>query len=184
MTRRLSCSPLYSPTDLILFLLALAIGVSLLVSPFPARSRQALLPLAVGFLLYFSLAKLPQPSRALYAFIGLIALFQALFCFLGLVGMETPRLDPARYRPFLTALRTRLPDSFNPNVVAGLLVLAYDTGSGQQIAQGFTDELGHLQFTAAAQGAVRLNIPYLGINQLVGSDGASIYIRLGPRGTP
>ncbi len=68
--------------------------------------------------------------------------------------------------------------------VAGLLVLAYDTGSGQQIAQGFTDELGHLQFTAAAQGAVRLNIPYLGINQLVGSDGASIYIRLGPRGTP
>jgi hypothetical protein len=58
--------------------------------------------------------------------------------------------------------------------VVGLLVIAYDTATGEQIAQGFTDELGSLQFTAAAQGAVRLSISYLGLSQLAGSDGRNV----------
>ncbi len=68
--------------------------------------------------------------------------------------------------------------------VAGLLVLAYDTATGEQIAQGFTDDLGHLQFTAAAQGAVRLSVPFLGVSQLIGSEGATTYIRIAPPVAP
>lgn len=68
--------------------------------------------------------------------------------------------------------------------VAGILVLAYDTATGEQIAQGFTDELGHLELTAAVQGTVRLSIPYLGVSQLIGSEGASIYVRIPPQALP
>lgn len=64
--------------------------------------------------------------------------------------------------------------------VAGMLVLAYDTVSGDQIAQGLTDELGSLQFTAAAQGLIRLSIPYLGVSYLLGEEGATVYVRVPP----
>lgn len=64
--------------------------------------------------------------------------------------------------------------------IAGLLVIAYDTATGQEIAQGFTDELGHLEFTAAVQGVVRLSIPYLGISHVVGEDSDTIYVRIAP----
>lgn len=65
--------------------------------------------------------------------------------------------------------------------VAGILVLAYDTVTGDQIAQGLTDEQGRLRFTATARGAVRLSIPFLGLDQLVGSEGGSIYVRIAPQ---
>lgn len=68
--------------------------------------------------------------------------------------------------------------------IPGILAMAYDTATGGQIAEGYTDELGHLQFTAAAQGAVRLSIPYLGVSRLVGSEGDSIYVRIGPLHLP
>jgi len=68
--------------------------------------------------------------------------------------------------------------------IGGILARAYDTVSGEQVAEGFTDGLGHLQFTTAAQGAVRLDIPYLGVSQLVGSDGASVYVRVAPQPLP
>lgn len=68
--------------------------------------------------------------------------------------------------------------------VGGIQVLAYDTATGAKIAEGFTDELGSLQFTAAAQGALRLNIPYLGISRLASDDGGTIYVRIAPRPLP
>ena len=68
--------------------------------------------------------------------------------------------------------------------VAGILVLAYDTATGNEIARGFTDELGHLQFTAATQGLVRLSIPYLGIGHVVSEEGATVYVRIAPGSTP
>jgi len=68
--------------------------------------------------------------------------------------------------------------------VAGVQVLAYDTVTGEQIAQGYTDESGHLQFTAATQGLIRLSIPYLGISHLIGEEGATLYIRIPPSPTP
>jgi hypothetical protein len=64
--------------------------------------------------------------------------------------------------------------------IAGIMVLAYDTATGRQIAQGFTDELGHLEFTAAAEGMVRLSIPYLGVSHMIGEEGATLYARVAP----
>jgi hypothetical protein len=68
--------------------------------------------------------------------------------------------------------------------VAGVFVLAYDTATGEEIAQGFTDELGHLEFTAAAQGVVRLSIPYLGVSHLVGEGSGTVYVRVAPGAVP
>jgi hypothetical protein len=64
--------------------------------------------------------------------------------------------------------------------VPGISILAYDTSTGEQIAQGLTDELGSLEFTSAAQGLIRLGIPYLGISYLVDEEGATLYIRIAP----
>ncbi len=68
--------------------------------------------------------------------------------------------------------------------VSGILVQAYEATTGEQIAEGFTDEVGHLQFTAAARGPVRIHIPYLGVEKLIGSEGASLYIRIAPQPLP
>jgi hypothetical protein len=68
--------------------------------------------------------------------------------------------------------------------VAGVFVLAYDTATGEEIAQGFTDELGHLEFTAAAEGIVRLSIPYLGVGHLVGEGSGTVYVRIAPGAVP
>lgn len=68
--------------------------------------------------------------------------------------------------------------------VAGILIQAYDTATGEQVAQGFTDGQGRLQFTSAVRGTVRLSIPYLGLSRLVGSEGASVYVRIAPQPLP
>lgn len=62
--------------------------------------------------------------------------------------------------------------------VAGLRILAYDTFTGEQVAEGVTDDGGRLRFTAAVRGAVRIVIPYLGIGRVVAGEGASVYIRI------
>ncbi len=64
--------------------------------------------------------------------------------------------------------------------VAGLRIIAYDTLTGDQIAEGVTDETGRLRFTAAVRGAVRIFVPYLGIGRVVEGEGASVYIRIAP----
>ena len=69
--------------------------------------------------------------------------------------------------------------------VVGLRILAYDTLTGEQVAEGVTDDMGRLRFTAAVRGAVRIVVPYLGIGRVVGGEGASIYIRIAaPAGSP
>ncbi len=62
--------------------------------------------------------------------------------------------------------------------VAGLRILAYDTLTGEQVAEGVTDEMGRLRFTAAVRGAVRIVVPYLGIGRVIEGEGASVYIRI------
>ncbi len=64
--------------------------------------------------------------------------------------------------------------------IAGIRIVAYDTFTGEQVAEGVTDETGRLRFTAAVRGAVRLFIPYLGIGRVVEGEGASVYIRIAP----
>lgn len=76
-------------------------------------------------------------------------------------------------------------DSNNDGVVgagegiAGLTIVAYDTVTGRQITQSITDEFGHLAFTAASQGPVRISIPYLGISHVLSEEGPT-YIRIKP----
>lgn len=68
--------------------------------------------------------------------------------------------------------------------IAGISAQAYEVATNQLLAQGFTDEQGNLEFTVAAQGPVRLSIPFLDFSQLVTGEGASIYLRIPPRVLP
>ncbi len=65
--------------------------------------------------------------------------------------------------------------------IAGISAEAYDTSTGQLLAQGFTGEQGNLTFTVASAGPVRLSVPFFGFNQLVAGEGASVYLRIAPR---
>jgi hypothetical protein len=62
--------------------------------------------------------------------------------------------------------------------VAGISAQAYEVATNQLLAQGFTDEQGNLEFTVAAQGPVRVSVPFFGFSQLVAGEGASIYLRV------
>lgn len=62
--------------------------------------------------------------------------------------------------------------------IAGISAQAYEAATNQLLAQGFTDEQGNLDFTVAAQGPVRVSVPFFGFSQLVAGEGASIYLRV------
>ncbi len=65
--------------------------------------------------------------------------------------------------------------------IAGLSAEAYDTSTGQMLAQGFTGAQGNLEFTVASVGPVRVSVPFFGFSQLVaGEGGAGIYLRVPP----
>ena len=64
--------------------------------------------------------------------------------------------------------------------IGGVSAQAYEASTNQLLAQGFTDDRGHLEFTVAALGPVRVSIPYLGFSQLVAGQGGSIYVRVAP----
>lgn len=68
--------------------------------------------------------------------------------------------------------------------IAGISAQAYEAATNQLLAQGFTDERGGLKFTVAAQGPVRVSIPFFGFSQLVAGEGASIYLRVPPQPLP
>jgi hypothetical protein len=97
-------------------------------------------------------------------------------------GTPAPRFVPVDLLIYYDGNDDRSPGAGEG--VAGVVVLAYDTASNEQIAQGLTDETGRLEFTASARGAVRLSIPYLGVSQLVGGEGASVYVRIAPQPLP
>lgn len=122
MARRSRWLPHRSPADLPLTIILFTVGLSLVVSPSLARSLQTLPPLGLGLVFFFLLAKYPWSAQQLNILVLVLLLFQTFICLLALVGMEIPRVDPARWLPFLPWLRTRLSDTFNPNVIAGLLL--------------------------------------------------------------
>jgi len=68
--------------------------------------------------------------------------------------------------------------------IAGVSAQAYEAAINQLLAQGFTDEQGNLEFTVAAQGPVRISVPFFGFSQLVAGEGASIYLRVPPQTLP
>lgn len=94
-----------------------------------------------------------------------------------------PRFVPLDILVYYDANNDRSPGAGEG--VAGLRILAYDTLTGEQVAEGVTDEMGRLRFTAAVRGAVRIVVPYLGIGRVVEGEGASVYIRIAaPTGSP
>jgi putative inorganic carbon (hco3(-)) transporter len=118
-----------SPTDLAMALLLIMVGVSVIVSPLPARSWAALPPLALGLLLYVCLAKLPLgPNLLLWVGRGL-ALAIVPIALLTPAAMTPPRSVP--WSPLLTLLPLSMQETFNPNVIAGALVLLLPFGAVQ-----------------------------------------------------
>ncbi len=94
-----------------------------------------------------------------------------------------PRFVPLDILVYYDANNDRSPGAGEG--VAGLRILAYDTLTGEQVAEGVTDDMGRLRFTAAVRGAVRIVVPYLGIGRVVEGEGASVYIRVAsPTGSP
>jgi len=94
-----------------------------------------------------------------------------------------PRFVPLDILVYYDANNDRSPGAGEG--VAGLRILAYDTLTGEQVAEGVTDDVGRLRFTAAVRGAVRVVVPYLGIGRVVEREGASVYIRIAaPTGNP
>lgn len=94
-----------------------------------------------------------------------------------------PRFVPLDILVYYDANNDRSPGAGEG--VAGLRILAYDTLTGEQVAEGVTDDMGRLRFTAAVRGAVRIVVPYLGIGRVVEGEGASVYIRIAaPTGNP
>lgn len=88
----------------------------------------------------------------------------------------SPRFVPLDILIYYDANNDRSPGAGEG--VAGLRILAYDTLTGEQVAEGVTDEVGRLRFTAAVRGAVRIFVPYLGVGRVVEGEGASVYIRI------
>ena len=68
--------------------------------------------------------------------------------------------------------------------ISGISAHAYEVATNQLLNQGFTDEQGNLEFTVAAQGLVRVSVPFFNFSQLVGGEGASIYVRVPPQSLP
>ena len=64
--------------------------------------------------------------------------------------------------------------------IGGVSAQVYDAATNQLLAQGSTDDRGNLEFTVAAQGPVRVSIPFLGFSQLMAAHGGSIYVRVAP----
>ncbi|MFN3762584.1 MAG: hypothetical protein ACK4WK_05200 [Anaerolineae bacterium] len=94
-----------------------------------------------------------------------------------------PRFVPLDILVYYDANNDRSPGAGEG--VAGLRILAYDTLTGEQVAEGVTDDMGRLRFTAAVRGAVRIFVPYLGVGRVVEGEGASVYIRIAaPTGSP
>jgi hypothetical protein len=65
--------------------------------------------------------------------------------------------------------------------VKGVAVQAYDVKTGELLAQGITDELGHIEFTVTAQGPVRVAVPFFGFSQIVAGEEAVIRLRVPSR---
>lgn len=111
-----------TPTDIPVWILVFQTGLSLAISPLPQRSLQAVWPHALGLVAYYVLARWPWSERQLgWAWWGLVLGAPAM-ALLGLAGVEAGGGKVADL-PGMGTLARLTADSFNPNVVAGYLVL-------------------------------------------------------------
>ena len=65
--------------------------------------------------------------------------------------------------------------------VRGVAVQAYDVATDGLLAQGVTDEQGHIEFTVTAQGPVRVSVSFFGFSQIVAGEEAVIRLRVPSR---
>jgi hypothetical protein len=102
------------------------------------------------------------------------------------VTTPAPRFIPIRLLIYYDGNDDRQPGAGEG--ISGISVQAYEVVTNQLLAQDFTDDLGNLEFTVAAQGPVRVSVPFFSFSQLVAGEGASVYLRVPPHpraeGTP
>lgn len=149
-----------TPTDIPFWIIVFQTVVSLVISPLPQVSLQAVWPHALGLLLYYLLARWPWSERQLHlAWWGLVAAGAAL-ALVGFVGMQEksqvlfPALQDAvsSLRNSLGPLSAALAGAFHPNVVAGLCLILLPFGGTLALPQAARRKAGrHLeQYLAAA----------------------------------
>jgi hypothetical protein len=98
------------------------------------------------------------------------------------VTTPAPRFVPIRLLVYYDGNSDQQPGAGEG--ISGISAQAYEVATNQLLAQGFTDEQGNLEFTVAAQGLVRVSVPFFSFGQLVGGEGASIYVRVPPQPLP
>jgi hypothetical protein len=98
------------------------------------------------------------------------------------VTTPAPRFVPIRLLVYYDGNSDQQPGAGEG--ISGISAQAYEVATNQLLAQGFTDEQGNLEFTVAAQGLVRVSVPFFSFSQLVGGEGASIYVRVPPQSLP
>ena len=98
------------------------------------------------------------------------------------VGTPAPHFVPVDVWVYYDADNDHGPDPGEG--VSGIPVLAYDTTTGSEVARCFTEMSGHCQFTVAVHGQVRISIPYLSIDYVIGEEGATLYVRIPPGPLP
>lgn len=96
----------------------------------------------------------------------------------GVVATPAPRFVPITLLIYYDANDDRQPGAGEG--IGGVSALVYDAATNQLLAQGASDDRGHLEFTVAAQGPVRVSIPFLGFGQLMAARGGSVYVRVAP----
>jgi len=118
-----------SPANLALLLFCLMVAVAVLISPLPQRSLSALGPLALGIVLYLLLGKLPlgkqTRERLLRLAPWLLALLGSVIGLAGMLGMLPAHHFLFLRLPPLARLQGYLAGAFNPNVIAGALVVLF-----------------------------------------------------------
>ena len=134
LTRRLRWLRRRSPGDLAFVPLLTAIGVSAFISPYPKATVSGLLTLLSGPFVYLLVAK--RPSRAAHMDWAwwTILLFGILLCLVAPPSMLPRHHRLFRWLPAYGALRSRMPDTFNRNTVAGALVVLVPLGAARTLS--------------------------------------------------
>jgi len=78
--------------------------------------------------------------------------------------------------------------NFTPELTEGIMDVAvalYDSGTGQLLSLGFTNEAGNVRFgPLLTTGPVRMSVPFLNFSQLIDETSAAIQLRVDPRPLP
>lgn len=156
---RARCHSIGSVAILLVFIMLL---VSLLVSPLPKRSLVAAIPLLAGIVAYVALTRWPIEKDHLRLTWWAMILMVLLLSVIAPVAMLPSQHPLLRSVPVLRALQRRLPDTLNPNVVAGFLVMLTPFCLARLIVGWPNSTRGWLQWALAlATGLVSLAVLYL-----------------------